>query len=77
MAQGDIAAKLDKMLKELDSLNNGNTVSQKLRENAIQQIIESHAKSIDAKKEAYKYDLRQDTISSYMGKIYKRNKYKF
>jgi hypothetical protein len=74
MAQGDIAAKLDKMLKELDSLNNGNTVSQKLRENAIQQIIESHAKSIDAKKEAYKYDLRQDTISSYIKKVYKRNK---
>jgi hypothetical protein len=28
MAQGDIAAKLDKVLKELDSLNSGAGVSQ-------------------------------------------------
>ena len=74
MTQGDIASKLDKALKELDSLNNGVGVSQQKKESVVQKIVESHTKAIDARREAYKYDLRQDTISSYIGKIYKRNK---
>ncbi len=73
MAQGDIAAKLDKVLKELDSLNNGAGVTQTQKEDIIQKIIDSHSKAIDARKEAYKYDLKQDTISSYLKKVYKRN----
>jgi hypothetical protein len=48
-------------------------VSQEKKESVVQKIVESHTKAIDAKREAYKYDLRQDTISSYIGKIYKRN----
>ncbi len=74
MTQGDIASKLDKALKELDSLNNGAGVSQYQKEAIVQRIVESHTKAIDAKREAYKYDLRQDTVSSYISKIYKRNK---
>ena len=70
MAQGDIAAKLDKMLKELDSLNNGNAISQKGREQAIEDVLASYSNAIDKKKEAYKYDLRQDKISTYFKKIY-------
>jgi hypothetical protein len=74
MGQGDIAAKLDKLIKDLDSINNGNAVTQNEREYIIQNIVDSHAKAIDAKKEAYKYDLRQDKVSTYFKKIYKRNK---
>jgi hypothetical protein len=74
MAQGDIAAKLDKVLKELDSLNSGAGVSQTQKEDIIQRIIDSHSKAIDSRKEAYKYDLKQDTISSYLKKVYKRNR---
>jgi hypothetical protein len=74
MAQGDIAAKLDKVLKELDSLNSGAGVSQTQKEDVIQKIIDSHSKAIDSRKEAYKYDLKQDTISSYLKKVYKRNR---
>ena len=74
MAQGDIAAKLDKMLKELDSLNNGNAVSQKLRENAVESVINSYSEAIDRKKEAYKFDLKQDKLSTYFKKIYDHNK---
>lgn len=73
MAQGDIASKLDKVLKELDSLNNGAGVTQTQKEDVIQKIIDSHSKAIDARREAYKYDLKQDTISSYLRKVYKRN----
>jgi hypothetical protein len=74
MAQGDIAAKLDKVLKELDSLNSGAGVSQTQKEDIIQRIIDSHSKAIDSRKETYKYDLKQDTISSYLKKVYKRNR---
>lgn len=74
MAQGDIAAKLDKMLKELDSLNNGNAISQKGREQAIEDVLASYSNAIDKKKEAYKYDLRQDKISTYFKKIYEHNR---
>jgi len=74
MAQGDIAAKIDKMLKELDSLNNGNTASQKLRENAVENVINSYSEAIDRKKEAYRFDLKQDKVSTYFKKIYNHNK---
>jgi len=74
MAQGDIAAKLDKMLKELDSLNNGNAISQKGKEQAIEDVLASYSNAIDKRKEAYKYDLRQDKISTYFKKIYEHNR---
>jgi hypothetical protein len=74
MAQGDIAAKLDKLIKDLDSINNGNAVTQSEKERIVQSVIESHANAIDAKKDAYKYDLRQDKVSSYFKKIYDHNK---
>ena len=74
MAQGDIAAKLDKMLKELDSLNNGNAISQKGKEQAIEDVLASYSNAIDKRKETYKYDLRQDKVSTYFKKIYEHNK---
>lgn len=74
MAQGDVAARIDKMIKELDSLNNGNAVTQREKESAIQRVIESQIKAIDAKQAAYKYDLKQDKVSSYFKKIYDHNK---
>ena len=74
MAQGDIAAKLDKMLKELDSLNNGNAISQKGKEQAIEDVLASYSNALDKRKEAYKYDLRQDKVSTYFKKIYEHNK---
>ena len=49
-------------------------MSQQKKESVVQKIVESHTKAIDARREAYKYDLRQDTISSYIKKVYKRNK---
>lgn len=74
MAQGDISAKIDKMLKELDSLNVNNSVTQRDKQNAIQSVIDSYSKAIDEKKAAYSYDLKQDKISTYFGKIYEHNK---
>jgi hypothetical protein len=77
MAQGDIVVIIDKLTKELDnlsSLNSSVKISQFEQGLIVDKILKSHEKALESRKEAYRYDLTQDTISSYLKKIHKHSK---
>ncbi len=77
MAQGDIVVIIDKLTKELDnlsSLNSSVKISQFEQGLIVDKILKSHEKALESRKEAYRYDLTQDTLSSYLKKIHKHSK---
>ena len=76
MAQGDISATIDKLIGELDKINSSNAavkVSQYEKEAIIKDVIQKYVSKSDERKEAYRYDLKQDTAFSYLKKIHKHS----
>lgn len=76
MAQGDISGTINKLMEELDKINSTNTaikVSQYEQELIIEDVINTYIDVSDQRREAYRYDLKQDTVFSYLKKIHKHS----
>jgi hypothetical protein len=73
MAQGDVAGRIGKMIGELNILTASSNTAQFDIERSINEVIDYYEDILDSKKEANKWDAKNETLGEYFKKVYKKN----
>ena len=73
MAQGDISLAINELVKKLQ-VNTGASMTTRTEiERYVNEVIDVYGDAIEKRKEAYRWDVKKDNISSYLKKIRKNS----